>query len=96
MAYKTFQDTGTDLGEPVLVVELSHWLAGPGALAVWTLEGQTGHRQPHVPTVTALTPPLLTPVPLMQVKAVGQIKTDGNYKTFHNRGGRELVSPPTK
>lgn len=96
MAYKTFQDTGTDLGEPVLVVQLSKFIPGPGAVAVWTLEGQTGHRQPYVPTATALTPPLFTMVPTMQVKPIGEIKTDGNYKTFHNRGLRGLTSPPTR
>lgn len=96
MAYKTFQDTGTDLGEPVLVVELSHWMPGPGAVAAWTLEGQTGHRQPHVPSSAFATVSVITPVPSMHVKAIGELKTDGNYKTFHNRGGRHLVSPPTK
>jgi hypothetical protein len=94
-AYHTFDAAGH--GAPVKTHSPDKFLPALGTLAPWQRSGMFEHRQPFRPTTTLTTSTtILTPVPVIQVKAAMEVKADGNYKTLHNRGGRDLTSPPTK
>lgn len=94
MAYLTFMDG--DIGLPILSPVLEPFMPGAGALAPWVIQGQTNHKQPYLPSAIVGTSTVLNAVPIKHSFAVSESKADGNYRTFHNRGNRGRVSPPTK